>query len=534
MKTSYANLFNPSETPQTEPMDDCQVQNNAGGYGYGLDKWKRLERFLILGSDGGTYYQSARKLTRENGKIVEECWKEDAIRTANLIHGISVSGRAPKNDPAIFALALGAISENDEARKASLSAVASVCRTGTHLFQFVRMAMDLGKGFGRGMKRAIAGWYDTKDVDRLAYQVVKYRSREGLTHENLLDLAHPKTNDPARNAVYSWLVGKNGALENLPAIINDHVAAMYCGETDKNTVLEIIRGNKSLPWEALPTWANANAAIQSALLPGMGLTAIIRNLGNLTRIGVITPMSNAEQLITNRLTIEDEIKRSRVHPMQILMALKVYSSGRSVQHGSKTSSTWHPNQKIVNALNEAFYLAFQNVEPTGKRHFIGIDVSGSMRSPVSGNSILSCAEAAAALALVTAKTEPKTFIGRFNNGIETVPFSEKSRLDDVLKHTGSFNWGATDCALPMLYALEHKIEADVFVVLTDNETHSGRMHPMQALKKYRRKTGINAKLIVVGMTSSGFSIADPADGGCLDVVGFDTAVPSVMAEFVKG
>ena len=56
---------------------------------------------------------------------------------------------------------------------------------------------------------------------------------------------------------------------------------------------------------------------------------------------------------------------------------------------------------------------------------------------------------------------------------------------------------------------------------------------MQALNQYREKMGIRAKLIVVGMTSDGFSIADPDDACALDVVGFDSAVPSVMADFVR-
>jgi 60 kDa SS-A/Ro ribonucleoprotein len=39
---------------------------------------------------------------------------------------------------------------------------------------------------------------------------------------------------------------------------------------------------------------------------------------------------------------------------------------------------------------------------------------------------------------------------------------------------------------------------------------------------------------VVGMVSNGFSIADPSDGGMLDVVGFDAAAPAVIADFIRG
>jgi len=83
----------------------------------------------------------------------------------------------------------------------------------------------------------------------------------------------------------------------------------------------------------------------------------------------------------------------------------------------------------------------------------------------------------------------------------------------------------------MLYALQHKLKADVFVVLTDNETWAGDTHPAQALRMYRKQMGIPAKLIVVGMTATGFSIADPDDAGMLDVVGFDTATPHLMSDF---
>jgi 60 kDa SS-A/Ro ribonucleoprotein len=60
------------------------------------------------------------------------------------------------------------------------------------------------------------------------------------------------------------------------------------------------------------------------------------------------------------------------------------------------------------------------------------------------------------------------------------------------------------------------------------------VHPKQALDRYRQQTGIAARLAVCGMVSNGFTIADPADPGMLDVVGFDTAAPAVMADFMAG
>jgi 60 kDa SS-A/Ro ribonucleoprotein len=36
------------------------------------------------------------------------------------------------------------------------------------------------------------------------------------------------------------------------------------------------------------------------------------------------------------------------------------------------------------------------------------------------------------------------------------------------------------------------------------------------------------------MVSNGFTIADPNDTGMMDVVGFDTATPALISEFVAG
>lgn len=93
-------------TPQSEPSMNTktpQIKNDAGGFVFEVSKWIMLERFLILGSEGGTYYVTEQKLTRDNAKNVIECIKEDANRVIDTIVAISDAGRAPKNDPALAA-----------------------------------------------------------------------------------------------------------------------------------------------------------------------------------------------------------------------------------------------------------------------------------------------------------------------------------------------------------------------------------------------------------------------------------------------
>jgi hypothetical protein len=62
----------------------------------------------------------------------------------------------------------------------------------------------------------------------------------------------------------------------------------------------------------------------------------------------------------------------------------------------------------------------------------------------------------------------------------------------------------------------------------------GKIHPQVALEQYRTATGINAKLIVVGMTSNCLTIADPKDLNTLNLAGFDTATPRLINDFISG
>lgn len=544
----YSEHINERVTPQTSKARPDQVENAAGGFVFAVDKWTRLDRFLILGAEGGTYYVDEKKLTIENAAAVRQCIAEDGVRTVDRIVSISEAGRAPKNDPAIFALALCAAAKDAKTRQAAMAAIPRVCRIGTHLFHFAQDVTAL-RGWSRGLRSAVGRWYTNRSLPSLALQVIKYQQRDKWSHRDLLRLAHPKG---PHNAVYRWVTaganmekptkkGPGYKLEDLPRIIQAFEAIHAPGMTVKEAVKLIV--DHGLPHECVPNELKNDPKIWDALLIDMGITAIIRNLGKMTAVGLMNPMSAATILVTQRLGSLEVLKNGRVHPMSILLALTTYAAGQGV----KGKLVWQPAREIVDALDEAFYLSFATIEPTGQNHLLALDVSGSMGSTI-GDTHLSCRVASAAMAMVTARTEKNWHCVAFTAGahghggawgggpssLTPLTISPKQRLDDVVRTTSHLSMGGTDCALPMLYAAGSDLEIDTFIVYTDNETWAGKIHPYQALKAYRDKMGRPAKLIVVGMTSSGFSIADPNDAGMLDVVGFDASAPAVMADFTRG
>jgi 60 kDa SS-A/Ro ribonucleoprotein len=279
----YARLAT-APVSQREPLNERQVLNNAKGFVFAVDDFVRLDRFLILGSDSPTYYQNAKAMTRENAKCVDRCYASDAARAVTRIAEISDSGRAPKNDPAIFALALGAVHTDVAVRRLALNALPQVCRTSTHLFQFVDAVRTLKRGWGRTLKRAVARWYEIRPAGALAYQAIKYRARENYTHKRMLQSAHPKSDGtPEKAALYNWICDKEFDAAAISPIVRAHLKAM---KTEKEKELLSLIHEYNLPWEAIPTEATTSPKVWSAMLPNLGLTALIRNLGKMTSIGI--------------------------------------------------------------------------------------------------------------------------------------------------------------------------------------------------------------------------------------------------------
>jgi 60 kDa SS-A/Ro ribonucleoprotein len=549
---SYLQRHGTRRVPQSVPLPG-QAPNSAGGFAWTVDVWTRLRRFLILGSEDGSYYASEWSLTRENAKAVEECVREDGPRAVAEVVRVSTEGRAPKNDPALYALALAAGLGDLETRRAALEALPRVARTGTHLFQFA-VFVEGFRGWGRSLRRGVGRWYAAQPLDALAYQAVKYRRRAGVTHRDLLRLAHPSRRVGAGNPaldvteeharMFEWIV-RGGSVEGLPSLVEGFVRVQEAATPREAAAL--VREYR-LPREALRPEHLTSPEVWEALLDDMPMTALIRNLATMTRVGVLTPGSAGTAKAVAQLCDEQRIRRARVHPIAVLAALRTYAEGR----GARGRGEWNPVREVVDALDAAFYTAFGNVQPAGTRLLLALDVSGSMGGgQVAGVPSLTPRDAAAALALVTAATEERYevlgfFAGRRGwktgtrragwgeDGLTPLAISPRQRLDDAVKTVSNLPFGGTDCALPMLYAQALSREIDTFVIYTDSETWAGDVHPTRALRDYRTASGIDARLIVVGMVSNGFSIADPSDPGMLDVVGFDTATPQLISDFARG
>jgi len=536
------------KTPQSKVIlgrEREMTRNDAGAFAFKADCWKRLERWLITGSESGSYYVSEQDLTAKNVDNVRTAITEDGPRAVQMIVDISVGGRAPKNDAALYALALAASNVNEKTRALALAALPKVARTGTHLFTFAAF-IDGMRGWGPALKRAVSDWYADKTPDSLAFQLVKYQQRNGWSHKDLFKLCHPKFNTALARWVIgadygerqvvrlSKMAGRKEALRtdkyslpketDLPAII----AAFEQAKTaDKATTIRLIR-EYGLSREMIATEHQKSPEVWEALLEKMPPSAMVRTLGRMSAYGLLVPFSDACKTVCDRLRDGELLRKKRVHPIAFLQALLTYQSG----HGEKGSLTWTPVPQVIDALNDAFYSAFSQVESTGKRFYLGIDVSGSMTTgTVAGMSNLTPNMGAAAMAMLIARTEPHHFIGGFSHRIVDLGISKSDRLDAAMRKC-QMDFGGTDASLIMMDAIKKKYAVDAFVVVSDGESWAGSRHASQAIQEYRNASAIDAKLICVNMIANHTRITDPTDAGSLDVVGFVASVPTVINGFM--
>nr|XP_005487121.1 60 kDa SS-A/Ro ribonucleoprotein isoform X1 [Zonotrichia albicollis] len=524
----------PAQPPSEAP--------GPGGAAWDLTDSTRLQHFLCFGSEGSAYHVKERKLGFENAEALLRLIEEGrGCQVVEEIKAFSQEGRAAKQEPLLFALAVCSQCSDAKTKQAAFKAVPEVCCIPTHLFTFIQFKKDLKEGmkcgmWGRALRKAVADWYNGKNGMALALAVTKYKQRSGWSHKDLLRLSHLKPASEGIAIVTKYITKgwkdvqeayKEKAVSAETEKLLKYLEAVEKVKRTKDE-LEVIHliEEYGLVREHLLTNHLKSKEVWKALLKEMPISVLLRNLGKLTANSVLEPRGSEVAIVCEKLRNEKLLKKGRIHPFHILVALETYKAG----HGNRGKLWWRPDQDILEALDASFYKAFKTVEPTGKRIVVAVDVSASMTQKVLG-SVLNASMVAAVMCMVVARTEKDSQIVAFSHEMVPCAVTADMTLPQVLVKMYEIPVGTTDCSLPMIWAQKTQTAADVFIVFTDNETFAGNTPPAVALREYREKMGIPAKLVVCGMTSHSFTIADPDDRGMLDICGFDTGALDVLRNF---
>jgi 60 kDa SS-A/Ro ribonucleoprotein len=355
-----------------------------------------------------------------------------------------------------------------------------------------------------------------------------------------------------RSALYAYLIGKKeGRFEGLPFTVSEAVPALIAsyeafkaspvGEIP-NAPFEMLLGLQLSPedWKSVATKAT--------------WFQTFRSLNTFARHGVFTDPKMVT-LVTERLTNKDLIEKANIFPYQIMTAYKAINEG----------STWHKEEKPVDmpkeighALEVAMEVATINVPAfEGLEVAICTDVSGSMRSPVTGEragstTTVRCVDVAALISSALLRKNPHSQVYPFEGDVRT-----DVKLDPrntIMKNAGilaAVGGGSTNCASPLQAINNANKHVDVVIFASDYESWShgggmGRVYDaywgqkrgpqpttMAAEWEKLKRRCPNAKLVCIDITPHQTTqVEDNVD--VLNIGGFSDQCFSVMSAFCKG
>jgi 60 kDa SS-A/Ro ribonucleoprotein len=519
-------------TPQSQPIPGREaemIQGRSGGWMFDAGIWKMLRRCLLVGTAQSTYYAGKHELTEDFVTVVREAIAENPKRVAEEILYAS-DGRAINNSAPIFALVLLSMGEAPEAKKAFGEIFPQVVRTGSHFYEWLSYTKSM-RGFGKVVREAGKNWFLQEDVKGLAYQLLKYQQRYGFSHRDALRLFHVKPPTEEHQQLFEWVVkGWETLPEEIPSVA---LAQIWWYEWLKRnptrTHEAISRGH--LTHEMSAPVGKMDKLAWQLLFKEMPIGALLRNLGSLTELGVLRTDERANlDRVEAVLNSKEHLRKGRIHPIDVLKALKTYQSGGALGRSKKT---WNPVSQIVKILDKAVELSFDVVQPSGKVFMHAIDVSGSMGSLIADMG-LTCCEVATAMALVTAKAETNYMIRGFATDFRDLKITAKDSFSSAVRKASNQNFGGTDASVAYDWMIRSKFKADVVCFWTDSESWAGHKHPAQALTEYRQKVNPNVRAVYITLAPYRITLVDPQDPLSWDLAGFDPATPRLIQMLATG
>ncbi len=521
------------QTPQSQPIhgrESEMTQGRSGGWMFKGDLWNQLRRCLLIGTAQSTYYAGKQELTGEFFEVVRQAIALNPARVASEILYAS-DGRAINNSAPLFALVLLSMGETPEAKNAFREIFAQVVRTGSHFYEWLSYTKAM-RGFGKVVREAGQSWLSNPDAKALAYQLLKYQQRQGFSHRDALRLFHVKPLTEDHSQLFQWVTQ---GWEHLPRTIPSEALAQiwwyeWLKRHPEQTHEAIAKGR--LTHEMAAPVGRMDKRAWQLLFNGMPIGALLRNLGSLTELGVLTA-SNRDNLkrVAKVLNSAEHLRRGRIHPIDVLKALKTYRSGGQLGRSQKT---WQSIPRVLDILEQALELSFDVMPPTGKVFLHAVDVSGSMSYYNVSSIGLSCCEIATTMALATAKAEQHYLIRGFATDFRDLKITARDSFQGAISKASNQNFGGTDASVAYDWAIKHKFKADVFCFWTDCESWAGGQHPSQALAEYRRKVNPKAKAIYVTLAPYHLSLVDPQDTLSWDVAGFDPGTPRLIQMIAEG
>jgi TROVE domain len=248
-----------------------------------------------------------------------------------------------------------------------------------------------GRNVPMAVKRGIADAVRRHYTERAA---LRYDGRtRQVRMADVIEMTHPSPRDDRQSALFKYLLDRrhrddaHADTEVLPVLAA--AAELDAVPMDGRRAVLRARGpvvltEAGFSWERVSGWlpGGMDAEAWEAVIPSMGVLALVRNLRNLDQAGISNAAIDA---VIAKITDADEVAKARLFPYQVWAA-----------YDHAPSDNWK------RALGGTLEHTVTNI-PALDGTLVVIDTSGSMQATVSGRSTMSRVEVAAIMAMATAK-----------------------------------------------------------------------------------------------------------------------------------
>jgi len=431
-------------------------RNEAFGPAYALAPKHALAQFAATGCFNGTYYADSDAQLATLKSLVAQV--DDNVFLAKL--AVYSRERASMKDmPAALAATLAA--RDTVLFHQVFDRVIDNGRVLRTLFQMIRSGQFSKQSLSSSVQRAFQRWLNSASVEKLLSASIG----NDPSLRDVLRMARPTPADNGRPAFFGWLTDKEvekwapSTEADLPEQVR-LLREFRAAETAEQQVALVARLHAR--WDLLADAAKG-ATVWAAIARTMGPQALRMNLNTLRRHGVFEDAAMVRS-VADRLTDENEIRRSRQFPYQFFAAY--LNASDDVPRVIKT------------ALHKAAEIACGNVPELPGPVVIGLDVSGSMQSPITGHrgrgatTKMRCVDVAALVAAALLRRNPESVVIPFDTRAFLAEVDPSDSILSLADRLSKYGGGGTDCSLPIRKANAEyaKRKFAGVVLVSDNES----------------------------------------------------------------
>ena len=221
---------------------------------------------------------------------------------------------------------------------------------------------------------------------------------------DVIELTHPKPAAPWQSALFEYLIATRHKRDRLDVSLLPTIARRRDLDAVPAAERNVAMLGDGMTWEWASAWYGRalDAAFWEAVIPRMGLFALVRNLRNFDDAGI---GDEAVAAVRAKIGNPEDVKGARLFP------LRFYGAHREV-----ATTRWSE------ALDIGIGHSLANIPALAGRTLILVDVSGSMFDTASGRSKLTRAETAAVFAAALAMRAENADLVAFGTDSAVVPF----------------------------------------------------------------------------------------------------------------